>query len=201
MLLAPGWAAAALAAVAYTALALIAYRLRGQRCACFGVARLAAVGRGHVTANVAAVALAVTLVPLAGPAAPIPRMVALAPAAVALGGFLRWLDRRTAAKTVQAPCVDVIRGVRVYVSADCPACRSLRALLARSSEIRRAAVEVVVVRGEDELPLVVQSLPVPSATALDADGHVVCSPVTGVGDVKALVDRMVLGVVGHANVG
>jgi hypothetical protein len=199
LLFLPGRYAGAIGVLAYATFTVVAHRLRGQPCACFGVARLAAIGRGHVTANAAAAALAAAVLaaaalPIATPAGPWLRLVVLAPAAAALTMLLAWRGR-------VAPCTRTVHRVRVYVSDECPACRSLRALLARTSESRRATTEIVVVRDDDELPPAVRGLGVPAAIGLDGTGAAACPPVSGVGDVKALVDRAVVGVSKHAYAG
>jgi hypothetical protein len=86
-----------------------------------------------------------------------------------------------------------VRSVRVYVSENCPACRSLGALLTRMEATRRALVSTVVVHEKESLPRALQGLGVPCAIGLDSAGQVVCSPVSGIGDVKALVDQAVIG--------
>jgi hypothetical protein len=185
--------AGAVAAGAYAALALTAHRLRGQRCACFGAARLAAVGRAHVAANVAAAATAVALVAAGGAAELSPRGLGLAVTAAALVGVLWRLDRRHAASTGARDCAEPVRSVRVYVSENCPACRSLGSLLTRMEGTRRALVNTVVVREKESLPRALQGLGVPCAIGLDSAGQIVCAPVSGIGDVKALVDQLVIG--------
>jgi hypothetical protein len=193
IVLLPNPLAGAVAAAAYGTLALAAQRLRGHRCACFGAARLAAVGRAHVAANAAAAAVAAALVP-AGGAVELPlRGLGLAAAAAALVGVLRGLDRRSAAGTGARDCAEPVRSVRVYVSENCPACRSLGSLLTRIEGTRRALVSTVVVREKESLPRALQGLGVPSAIALDSAGEVTCAPVSGIGDVKALVDQIVIG--------
>jgi hypothetical protein len=193
LVLAPSRPAAALAALAYAALALAAQRLRGERCACFGVARLAAVGRAHVTANAAAAAVAAALAVVGIPASPLLRALGLALAGATLVSLLWRLDRRAAAGGGVQACDEPVRGVRVYVSADCPACRSLGSLLERLETARRSLVSTVVVNEQDGLPPALQGIGVPCAMGLDAGGQMVCTPVSGIGDVKALVDKVVIG--------
>jgi hypothetical protein len=193
LLLGPSRPAAALAALAYGALAVAAQRLRGEQCACFGVARLAAIGRAHVTANATAAAVAAALATFGtSPALPL-RGLALALAGAALVALLWRLDRRTAAGTGARACDEPVRGVRVYVSADCPACRSLGSLLEKLETARRSLVNTIVVSEQDGLPPALQGIGVPCAMGLDAAGQMVCTPVSGIGNVKALVDRVVIG--------
>jgi hypothetical protein len=194
VVLLPSRPAAALAALAYATLTVTAQRLRGHRCACFGVARLAAVGRAHVSANAAATLLAAALVPVArAPDLPL-RGLGLALAGAALLVLLRQLDRRAVEASGAPQCAEPVRGVRVYVSENCPACRSLGTLLARMEDTRRSLVSTVVVHETQALPTALQGLGVPCAIGLDAAGEAICSPVSGIGDVKALVDKVVIGV-------
>ena len=190
----PSRPAAVLALLAYGALTLAAQRLRGEQCACFGVARLAAVGRAHVAANAAAAAAGAALVAAGGGAADLAlRGLGLAVAAAALVALLWQRDRRAAAGTGIAPCDEPVRGVRVYISASCPACRSLDSLLEKLESARRSLVNTVVLHEGDGLPAALQGLGVPCAMGLDAAGQMICTPVSGIGDVKALVDRVVIG--------
>ena len=194
LLLLPSRPAAVLAALAYGALAVAAQRLRGEQCACFGVARLAAVGRAHVAANAAAAAAAAALVATGGASSQLPlRGLGLALAAAALVSLLWHLDRRAAAGIGVPACDEPVRGVRVYISGSCPACRSLGSLLEKLETARRSLVNTVVLREGDALPAALQGLGVPCAMGLDAAGQMICAPVSGIGDVKALVDRVVIG--------
>jgi hypothetical protein len=193
LVLLPSRPASAVAVLAYGALTLTAYRLRGRQCACFGVARLAAVGRGHVAANAAATLAAAALV-AAGGSTELPlRGLGLALAAACLVALLWQLDRRDAAGTGGGDCAEPVRGVRVYVSENCPACRSLSSLLARMEDTRRTLVSTVVVRESESLPAALQGMGVPCALGLNSAGEAICSPVSGIGDVKALVDKVVIG--------
>jgi hypothetical protein len=193
VVLLPSRLGCAVAALAYGALTLAAQHLRGQQCACFGVARLAAVGRGHVAANAAGALAAAALAPIAGASAPAPRGLGLVLTATALMSLLWHLDRRAAAPDGGPACTEPVRSVRVYVSESCPSCRSLSLLLERMEDTRRTLVNTVVVREKERLPKALQGLGVPSAIGLSSAGHVVCSPVSGIGNVKALVDQVVIG--------
>ncbi|MEA2221902.1 MAG: hypothetical protein QOH83_278 [Solirubrobacteraceae bacterium] len=193
VVLLPSRLGCAVAALAYGALTLAAQRLRGQQCACFGVARLAAVGRGHVAANAAGALAAAALAPIAGASALAPRGIGLVLAATALVSLLWHLDRRAAAPDGGPACTEPVRSVRVYVSESCPSCRSLSSLLERMEDTRRTLVNTVVVREKESLPKALQVLGVPSAIGLSSAGHVICSPVSGIGNVKALVDQVVIG--------
>jgi hypothetical protein len=174
-------------------LTVAAQRLRGQRCACFGVARLAAVGRAHVAANAAAAVGAATLAAAGGGLEPGPRGLGLVLAAAALVLVLWRLDRRAATPDGGPACTEPVRSVRVYVSESCPSCRSLSSLLERMEDTRRALVSTIVVREKESMPKALQGLGVPSAIGLSGTGQVVCSPVSGIGNVKALVDQVVIG--------
>jgi hypothetical protein len=193
LLLLPSRAAAVLAALAYGTLTVAAQRLRGEQCACFGVARLAAVGRAHVAANAAAAAFAAALAAIGASPGLALRGLGLALAAATLVSLLWHLDRRAPAGTGAAACDEPVRGVRVYISASCPACRSLGSLLEKLETARRSLVNTVVVSEHDGLPAALQGLGVPCATGLDSAGQMICAPVSGIGDVKALVDRVVIG--------
>lgn len=183
----------AVAALAYGALTVAARRLRGQQCACFGVARLAAVGRAHVAANAAAAVAAAALALVGGGPEPAPRGLGLVLAAAALVLALWRLDRRAAAPDGGPACTEPVRSVRVYVSESCPSCRSLSTLLERMEDTRRALVSTVVVREKESMPKALRGRGVPSAIGLSGAGQVVCAPVTGIGNVKALVDQVVIG--------
>jgi hypothetical protein len=193
LVLLPTRAAGAVAMLAYGALAVAAHGLRGHRCACFGVARLAAVGRAHVAANAAAALAGGALLAVGGSPEPGARALGLALAGGALVALLWRLDRRAAAGTGPRDCAEPVRSVRVYVSQNCPACRSLGSLLQRMHGARRALVSTVVVREQEALPTPLRGLGVPCAIGLNAAGQVICAPVSGIGDVKALVDRVVIG--------
>lgn len=199
LVLLPGRAAAALAVVSYAALAVAARVLRGNRCACFGMARLSAVGRTHIAANAAGgLAAAIALVGGPGARPGLRTAIAVAAAAATLGAVLA-LDRHRDSRDARASrdaasgCGQRVYGVRLYTSDGCPSCRSLRQLLADIEPARRNAVTTVVLgRGED-LPEPLAGLGVPAAVAVDATGEPVCTPVSGIGPVKALVDSVTLG--------
>jgi hypothetical protein len=193
IVLLPSRLGCAVAALAYGALTIAAHRLRGQQCACFGVARLAAVGRAHVAANTAASVGAAALAFLTGEWEPASRGLGLVLAAAALASLLWRLDRRAAVPDGGPACTEPVRSVRVYVSESCPSCRSLGSLLERMEDTRRALVSTVVVREKGSMPKALQGLGVPSAIGLSSAGNVICAPVSGIGNVKALVDQVVIG--------
>ncbi len=174
---------------AYAALAVVAFRLRGQSCACFGAARLAAVGSGHLALNAVAAlaAVAVFLLPAGGPWLA-GRAIGAVLVAGVLAGVLWLLDRR--APAVQAACSTPIVGVRLYESSTCPACRSLERLLGSMADARRNAVHTTVLPEGENLPERLSGLGVPCAIGVDAHGNEACEPVSGVGEVKALIDRI-----------
>ncbi len=197
----PGGLAALVALVSYAALALVAYQLRGQKCACFGAARLAAVGSAHIGANLAGALVSAAALPFLAEPSPWPRLVACAAGSVVLVVVLRHFDRRAAEGTDAPPCLEPVLGVRLYVSSSCPACRSLHTLIDRMEPARRDSITTVVLNPGDERPAGFDGLGVPSATGLDAAGEPVCSPVAGIGDVKALIDRIVVRLPGGTHAG
>jgi hypothetical protein len=197
LVLLPGRSAAALALVAYAVLTAAAHAMRGRRCACFGAARLAAVGRLHVGGNAAGAALAAVLLLTDAPSRPELRgpLAVLAAGLVAVAVLVT--DRRRAAReATAAPCTSQVDGVHLYVSENCPACRALRQLLAAMEPARQAAVRVTVVKRGGELPPVLADMSVPCATAVDAEGTPVCEPTSGIGAVKALIDTITVGSAG-----
>ncbi|GCB49300.1 hypothetical protein SNL152K_6634 [Streptomyces sp. NL15-2K] len=202
-LVAPGRLAALAPMGAYAVLTVAAHRMKGAKCACFGSARLAAIGRTHVGAN--AVASLVAAAALA--AAPERRRLVRAGTAVLSSavtyGVVRTLDRRAGKNSAAAAqaCQDPVSSVRLYVSDDCPACRSLKHLLRFMESARRDAVSTTVVSGEDELPPELADLGVPCALGLDARGEPVCAPVSGIGGVKALIDSVTLSAPGVRRAG
>lgn len=196
---APGLLAAAVAVTAYAALTVAALATRGQLCACFGAARLAAVGRLHVAANAtgalagaaAAVVLAVgSAAATGGPAWPLRVTVATLAAALTYAAVLL-ADRRSPAPAA-APCIATVHAVHVYVADDCPSCRSLKHLLRQVEPARLDTVRTTVVARDAELPGDLRGLGVPCAQGLDAAGRPVCPPVSGIGGVKGLVDRVTI---------
>ena len=191
LVLAPGPWDALCGLAAYSALAVVAFRLRGQSCACFGTARLAAVGSGHLALNAigALIAVAVLLVP-AGTPWPAGRAVGAVLVAGLIAGALWLLDRRK--PPVEAACDAQIVAVRLYESSTCPACRSLERLLGSMADDRREAVDTTVLQEGQSLPDRMSGLGVPCAIGIDAGGNEVCEPVSGVGEVKALIDRIVV---------
>lgn len=189
----PGRLAALVAVAAYLALTVVAYTMRGQECACFGVARLAAVGRLHVGANAVAALLAGASALLAGAGAPIGWRAGVGvAAAVATLAVVRVVDARRREEPSGPPCTQQVRGVELFISDSCPSCRSLKDLLALMEPARRDAVVTTVVQRGEKLPDGMTS--VPSARALDAAGSPICAPVDGIGAVKALIDTITLAV-------
>ncbi|MFI6515432.1 hypothetical protein ACIBF1_07705 [Spirillospora sp. NPDC050679] len=187
----PGRTAPLVALLAYLALTAMAFRLRGTRCACFGLARLASVGRAHIGLNATA-ALVAALALAAGPSGQAgARAAAGCAAAVGTLAAVLALDRRARraeGAPAPAPCDRTVTGVRMYVTDGCPSCRSLKQLLETVEPARRETVVTVEVERGAPLPAPVTGLGVPCAVGLDASGSPVCSPVEGIGAVKALVD-------------
>lgn len=197
LVLLPNPVAAGAAFGAYGLLTVVAFRLRGQKCACFGSARLAAVGRTHVGGNllgaVVGVALAVAGLMSAPAHQPLLRAIVASGAAVVVLAAVLLLDRRRAREeAVTQTCTERVSGVMLYVSKSCPACRSLEELLDSMEPVRRAAISRVVVETGDEVPDGMKDLGVPAATATDAGGLPICTPVSGIGAVKALIDTITI---------
>ncbi|MBC6459920.1 hypothetical protein [Actinomadura sp. HBU206391] len=191
----PGRPAALAALLAYLALTAAALGLRGRRCACFGLARLASVGRAHIGLDaVAALVAAVTLA--AGPGSePFTRAVTAAAAAAVTLAAVLLLDRRARrdeSAATAAGCDQQVIAVRIYTTDDCPSCRSLKQLLETMEPARRDAVVTVPVGPGEELPGPLSGLGVPCALAVGESGEPVCTPVAGIGAVKALVDGIVI---------
>jgi hypothetical protein len=189
------WRFPALVAVAaYVALTVAAVSTRGQRCACFGLARLAAVGRLHIGLNAGAGLIAGTLclIGSAGPGVSAMAAVAVASAAAVLASVFA-VDRRRGRDTTTVPCDTRVSSVRLYVSDDCPSCRSLKHLLTTVEPARRDAVVTTVIVKEAELPSALQGLGVPCAQGVDLDGRAACAPASGIGGVKALIDSITVG--------
>jgi hypothetical protein len=191
----PGRPAALLALLCYLALTGMAFALRGRRCACFGLARLASVGRTHTGLNaVATLPAAAALV--AGPGTePLVRAVSGCGAAAITLTAVVLLDRRARraeSKAAAVGCEEQILGVRIYIADDCPACRSLKRLLDTVEPARREAVVMITVERHGERPGPLSGLNVPYAVAVGQSGEPVCSPAEGIGAVKALVDDIVI---------
>jgi hypothetical protein len=187
----PVRAAALIALVAYAALTVVALVTKGQKCACFGVARLANVGRLHVGANAAAAVLAAVLI-VTGPAetSVLARSIAGLLATLTTLVVLLLLDRRRRDAQEAAPCAERVSGVQLYVSDNCPACRSLKHLLVSMEPARREAIRTIVVGSDKELPESLSGLGVPCALPLDAAGQAICAPASGIGGVKALINTI-----------
>ncbi|MGQ0776058.1 MAG: hypothetical protein ACT4NY_16820 [Pseudonocardiales bacterium] len=188
----PVGAAALIALTAYAALTVVALAMKGQKCACFGVARLANVGRLHVGANAAATVLATALV-VADPA----ELGVLARSTVGVLTALTTLvvlllvdRRRRDAQETAAPCAERVSGVQLYISDNCPACRSLQHLLVSMEPARREAIRTTVVESDKELPESLSGLGVPCAIPLDTAGQAICAPASGIGGVKALINTI-----------
>ncbi|MFE2636121.1 hypothetical protein ACFXKF_15260 [Streptomyces scopuliridis] len=197
LVLLPGRAAPAAALLTYGALTAVAQSLRGQRCACFGAARLATVGRSHVGANALAATAAAVLLTADLPARPRLRGVAAAASAAVTATAVLIADRRRAAAEATAEravehSTEPVGGVQLYVSDNCPACRALKQLLGAMEPVRRARVETTVVSSGSELPPEMADMSVPCATAVDPAGRPVRAPVSGIGAVKALIDTITI---------
>lgn len=187
----PGRPAALVALLTYLALTGVALALRGTRCACFGTARLAPVGRAHVALNGTAAVVAALLLAAGPGSATAVRATAAAAATAATAAAVLLLDRRArrrAATAARVLCDLPVLGVRIYVTDGCPSCRSLKQLLETVEPARRETVVMIEVGQDEQLPAPLTGLGVPCAVGVDASGGTVCSPAEGIGAVKALVD-------------
>jgi hypothetical protein len=190
----PGRGAALIALLAYLTLTAMAFALRGTRCACFGMARLASVGRVHVGLNAVAALVAIMALAVGPGSEPVVRVVSGSAAAVVMLAAVLVLDRR-ARRNESTATVDYdqpIIGARIYVTDECPSCRSLKALLETVEPARRDAVVLTRIESGKELTGPLSGLGVPCAVAFDESGEQVGSPVVGIGAVKALVDGIVI---------
>ncbi|TDD72477.1 hypothetical protein [Actinomadura rubrisoli] len=190
----PARPAAAAGLAAYAALTVTAYRLKGERCACFGPARLASVGRTHLGANAAGTALAALALAAGpgGPGLPVRAGIGAAASAATLGAVLA-LDRRARKAEMTAaprPCAEAITGVRLYLTEGCPSCRALKQLLETVEPARREAVATTLIGRGEKLPEPLSGMGVPCAVGVGASGEPVCAPAEGIGAVKALVDTI-----------
>ncbi|WP_128430744.1 hypothetical protein [Streptomyces cyaneus] len=194
LVLLPGRAAPAAAVVTYGTLTAVAQSLDGQRCACFGAARLATVGRAHIGANALGSAVAATLLACELPARPRLRGATAALAATVTAAAVLFADRQRAQGAADAVerCEQAVAAVRLYVSDNCPACRALKQLLGAMEPVRQDRVTLTVVGSGSELPPEMADMSVPCALPVDAAGGPVCSPVSGIGAVKALIDTVVI---------
>ncbi|MER6134072.1 hypothetical protein [Streptomyces sp. NPDC001815] len=197
LVLLPGRAAPAAAMITYGTLTVVAQSLDGQRCACFGAARLATVGRAHIGANALGSAVAATLLTADLPARPRLRGAAAVLAAATTAAAVLLADRRRAkaeaeAEETVAHCAEAVAGVQLYVSDNCPACRALKQLIGAMEPVRQDRVSMTVVSSGSELPPGMADMSVPCAMPVDAAGAPVCAPVSGIGAVKALIDTVVI---------
>ncbi|SCL44862.1 hypothetical protein GA0070606_0488 [Micromonospora citrea] len=197
LIVVPGRLAALGGLVAYLALTVGAHTLRGRKCACFGLARLASVGHTHVLGNAVGVLLAAVAL-LMGPGSHTPSRAVFAAAATALiTGVLLAVDHR--ARTTDAAkderiveSVDAVYGVQLYTSESCPSCRALKKLVAGMEPARRDAVAETVLGPHDALPGPMAKMGLPCAQGLDAAGKPVGEPVSGIGSVKGLINSIVV---------
>lgn len=197
LVLLPGRAAPATALAAYGTLTAVAQSLHGESCACFGAARLASVGRAHVGGNALGAAVAAALLAPELPARPRLRGAVSALAAVATATAVLVADRRKArgeeaAEAAVAQCAEPVAAVRLYVSDNCPACRALKQLIGAMEPVRQDRIAMTVVSSGSELPPEMADMSVPAAMPVDAAGDPVCTPVSGIGAVKALIDTIVI---------
>ncbi|NBE93943.1 hypothetical protein FE391_08305 [Nonomuraea sp. KC401] len=197
LIVVPGRLAAVGGLVAYLALTGVSHALRGQECACFGLARLASVGRTHIVMNAVGASLGAIAL-LIGPGAQTALRVGVAIAATALiTGVVVAVDRRAraveAAKEKQiVERTDAVYGVQLYTTESCPSCRALKKLVAGMEPARRDAVVETVLGPDDAAPGAMAAMGVPCAQGLDGDGRRVGEPVSGIGSVKALINSIVV---------
>ncbi|WP_329101300.1 hypothetical protein OG792_20685 [Micromonospora sp. NBC_01699] len=197
LIVVPGRLAALCGLVAYLALTIVAHALRGQRCACFGLARLASVGHTHVLGNAAGALLAAVAL-LLGPGSQTASRVVFAAAATALITCVllvldhgaRTLDAAKEEQIVES--MHAVYGVRLYTSESCPSCRALKKLVAGMEPARRDAVAETVLGPHDAPPASMAEMGVPCAQGLDAAGRPVGEPVSGIGSVKGLINSIVV---------
>ncbi|WP_434599942.1 hypothetical protein [Streptomyces sp. A5-4] len=189
--LVPGRLAGLVPMTAYTALAVAAHRMKGAPCACFGAAHLAAIGRTHLRMNAVAAAAGAAASAAAPGRRPLLRAGVMLLSSAVTYGVVRTIDRRQDAKSPQS-CDKQVSSVRLFVSDDCPACRSLKHLLTFMEPARRDTVSTTVVNAEAQLPQELADLGVPCALGLDVHGEPVCAPASGIGGVKALIDSVTL---------
>ena len=102
------------------------------------------------------------------------------------------LDRRRAAAAPAPACAEAVYAVDLYVSENCPSCRSLKHLVANMEAARRDAVRITVLEAGDDLPSIVAGLGVPCAVGLNARDQPACPSVDGIGQVKSLIDRIII---------
>ena len=178
--------AAGVAAVSYAVLTGTGWRLRGQRCGCFGPMRLTVIGPTHLVLNAIGLCLSAGLLGLSLTllTEPRPALAQRASLIVIAGGLVYvglWLSGRlrTNKERQAEPCRAVIGSVHLYVSQDCPACRALEILLAGMETDRRDKVTVSRVGGQTSLPNTLAHLGVPCAVPLSPAGQQVCTPVAG----------------------
>jgi hypothetical protein len=190
--------AAVVALAAYLALTAVAYSLRGQECACFGVARLASVGRLHIVANAAGAVLAAVVTAIATSGAGLaPRLGGAAVAGAATFGLVLLADQTRSAGSL-GDCADPVAAVHLYVSSSCPSCRAVSQMLASAEPARRDAVTITELGPGQRPPEHFGSSGVPCAVGLSAEGEESCGPAFGLGPVWALIERIVIGLGVHA---
>lgn len=178
--------AVGVAAISYAMLTGVGWRLRGQRCGCFGPVRLAVIGPAHLVLNAVGMCLSAGLLGLSLtlPTPPRPSLAQRAAAIAIVGGLFYvglWLSGRlrTGKERQAEPCREVIGSVHLYVSQDCPACRAVEILLAGMETDRRGKVTVSRVGKQTSLPSTLAHLGVPCAVPLSPTGQQVCTPVSG----------------------
>ncbi|MGH3769758.1 MAG: hypothetical protein ACRDTX_32205 [Pseudonocardiaceae bacterium] len=186
----PAQSAALVALASYLALTGASYWLRGEHCACFGVANLAVVGKVHIGLN--GLAAMIAAVGLAVGSSDTPTVIRCGLALLVTLGIQVIMSRRGDVVQDVVPCTERVGGLHLFVSENCPACRALEQLLTTIEPERREAVTRTLVTKKTLLPDHLRGLGVPSAVPLSAEGKPVCSPVSGIGPVKAAIDAITI---------
>ncbi len=191
--------AAGVASFGYAVLTRVGWRLRGQRCGCFGPTRLAVIGPAHLVLNSVGMCLSAALLGLSLtlPTQPRPALAQRAAAIAIAGGLVYvglWLSDRlqTGTERLTEPCRDVIGSVHLYVSQDCPACRAVEVLLAGMETDRRGKVIVFRVGRQTGPPSELAHLGMPCVVPLSPTGQQVCTPVSGLAAVMRHIQAITL---------
>jgi hypothetical protein len=186
------WPLAGLVAAAYGILALVAVRLRGRSCACFG-ASSGPVGSRHIALNLVAAAIALVLAASAGGASPPLEVRVLT--VVLIGALVAtWSvtgrpgrgGRPAADRTAgDLDCLATARSIVILTVEGCAACRSLHVLLDGTG----TAVRWRTVNDPAEPYARLAGGQYPCALAVDATGMLACPPQWGLRGIQRLVHR------------
>lgn len=196
----PAQPAALVGLVSYIGLTAASYLLRGEHCACFGVASRAVVGKIHIGLNSLAAVIAACGIVVSSSDTPTVIRCGLALLAMLVTLGVQWIiSRRRGMVEDLDLCTDPVGGLHLYVTENCPACRALEQLLTTIEPERRDAVTRTLVTKQTPLPDHLIGLGVPSAVPLSLDGKPVCSPVSGIGPVKSAIDAITIRAAYHAD--